>query len=130
MKKARFTEEQMVAILREADKTPVAEVARKHKLSEQTIYNWRRHFGTLEQTDIKRLRGLETENAKLKLILAEPVGGESMFKRRSGSETARGNVAAKRSDQAQQERGRARPRVAPAWSRGARDERDQRCNSL
>jgi len=60
-----------IAILREADKTPVAEVAKKHKISEQTIYNWRRHFGTLEPTDIKRLRGLEAENAKLKRILAE-----------------------------------------------------------
>jgi putative transposase len=71
MKKARFTEEQMVAILREADKTRVAEVARKHKISEQTIYNWRRHFGTLDPADIKRLRSLEGENAKLKRILGE-----------------------------------------------------------
>jgi len=70
MKKARFSEEQMVAILREADKTPVAEVARKHRISEQTIYNWRRHFGTLDPADIKRLRSLEAENAKLKKMYA------------------------------------------------------------
>jgi putative transposase len=61
----------MVTILREADKAPVAEVAKKHRISEQTIYNWRRHFGTLEPVDIKRLRGLEGENAKLKRLLAE-----------------------------------------------------------
>ena len=71
MKKVRFSEEQMVAILRDADQSSVAEVARKNKISEQTIYNWRRHFAGLEPTDIKRLRALEGENAKLKRILAE-----------------------------------------------------------
>ena len=71
MKKSRFNEEQMVAILREADKAPVPEVAKKHKVSEQTIYTWRRRFGELQPADIKRLRQLEAENAKLKKLVAE-----------------------------------------------------------
>ncbi len=71
MKTSRFTEEQMVEILREADKLPVPEVARKHKVSEQTIYTWRKRFGVLEAADVKRLRQLEVENAKLKKLVAE-----------------------------------------------------------
>ena len=71
MRKSRFSEEQMVAMLREADRTSVAEVARKNKVSEQTIYTWRQRFGTLDPADIKRLRALEAENAKLKRMLAE-----------------------------------------------------------
>ena len=47
------------------------EVARKFKISEQTVYVWRRKFGALEPADVKRLRSLETENAKLKKLLAE-----------------------------------------------------------
>ena len=71
MKKGRFNEEQMVAILREADKTPVPEVAKKYKVSEQTIYVWRKRFGELQPADVKRLRQLEVENARLKKLVAE-----------------------------------------------------------
>jgi putative transposase len=73
MKKTRFSEEQMVKILREADKAPVSEVAKKHGVSDVTIYAWRKRFGQLEAVDVKRLRHLEAENARLKKMLAERV---------------------------------------------------------
>ncbi|WP_418117919.1 IS3 family transposase [Variovorax sp. 350MFTsu5.1] len=71
MKKSRFSEEQMVTILREADRTTVAEAAKKHKVSDATIYAWRKHFGQMEAADVKRLKALELENSRLKKLLAE-----------------------------------------------------------
>jgi len=71
MKKTRFTEEQMVTILRDADQRPIAEVAKKHGVSDQTIYAWRKRFGTLEPADVKRLRQLEQENGRLKKMVAD-----------------------------------------------------------
>ena len=73
MKKTRFSEEQMVKILREADKAPVSEVAKKHGVSDVTVYAWRKRFGQLEAVDVRRLRQLEAENARLKKMLAERV---------------------------------------------------------
>ncbi len=61
----------MVKILREADREPVAKVAKRHGVSEQTIYGWRKRFGTLAPDGVKQLRHLSQENARLKKLLAQ-----------------------------------------------------------
>ena len=72
MKRQRFTEEQIIGILREQDAgAKVADLARKHGVSEATFYNWKAKYGGLEVSEAKRLKSLEDENVKLKKILAD-----------------------------------------------------------
>ncbi len=71
MRKSRFTEEQMVTILREADRDPVSVVAKRLGVSEQTLHSWRKRFGTFQADDVRRLKQLEAENARLKELVAE-----------------------------------------------------------
>jgi len=70
--KKRFSEEQIIGFLKEAEAgVPVKELARKHGFSDASFYLWRSKFGGMEVPDAKRLKSLETENARLKKLLAE-----------------------------------------------------------
>ena len=70
--KKRFSEEQIIGFLREADAgMPVKELCRKHGFSQASYYLWKAKFGGMEVSDAKRLKALEAENAKLKKLLAE-----------------------------------------------------------
>ena len=72
MKRSRFTEEQIIGILREQDAgAKAADLCRKHGMSEATLYNWKAKFGGMDVSGAKRLKALEDENAQLKRLLAE-----------------------------------------------------------
>lgn len=71
MKQGRFRDDQIVRILRETDQDSVAEVAKRHGVSQPTIYAWRKKFGQLDTDEVKRLKGLEQENARLRKLLVD-----------------------------------------------------------
>jgi putative transposase len=71
MKQGRFSNEQIVRILCETDQDSVAVVAKRHGVSDATIYIWRKKFGQLDTDEIKRLKVLEAENARLKKMLVD-----------------------------------------------------------
>ena len=71
MRKSDFTDEQQVAMIRECDREDVAVVAKRHKISGQTIYLWKKKFGALDANEVRRLKQLEQENARLKKLVAE-----------------------------------------------------------
>ena len=72
MKRIRFTEEQIIGILKEHELgAKTADLCRKHGISEATFYNWKSKFGGMDVSEAKKLKGLEEENAKLKRLLAD-----------------------------------------------------------
>ncbi|MCC8960651.1 IS3 family transposase [Bradyrhizobium sp. Pear77] len=99
MKRARFTEEQIIAVLKEHEAgAKTADLARKHGVSEATIYNWKSKFGGMEVSEAKRLKAVEDENTKLKKLLAEQMLDaaalrELLFKKMVGPAAKRAAVA-------------------------------------
>ncbi len=71
MKKGNFSDEQIVAVLRDAEATTAVAAARKHGVSEQSIYRWRNKYAGMEVSDVRELKRLRDENTRLKKLLAE-----------------------------------------------------------
>lgn len=85
MKKSRFSEEQIIAILREQEQgLATAEVCRRHGISSATFFKWKARFGGMDVSDARRLKVLEDENAKLKKLLAEAMLDVAMLKDLNG----------------------------------------------
>ena len=85
MKKSRFTEDQIIGVLKEHQAgIPTAELCRKHGISDATFYNWRSRYGGMEVSDVRRLKSLEDENRRLKKLLAESMLDVATLKEAQG----------------------------------------------
>ena len=81
MKRSRFSEEQIIAVLKEQEAgVATADICRKHGVSSATFYKWKAKYGGLEVSDARRLKALEDENAKLKRLLAEQMLDNAMLR--------------------------------------------------
>ena len=81
MKRSRFSEEQIIGILKEQEAgAATADVCRKHGISSATFYNWKAKYGGMEVSEAKRLKALEDENARLKKLLAEAMLDNAVLK--------------------------------------------------
>src|SRR5690606_9934416 len=98
MKRSRFTEEQIIGILKEHEAgVPVAELCRKHGVSDASIYKWKARYGGMDVSEAKRLKGLEDENARLKKLLADAMLDNSALKDLLGKKWWRPPGSGKRS---------------------------------
>ena len=87
MRKSRYREEQIIGILREHEAgATVADLSRRHGVSQQTIYRWKQKYGGMETSELKRLKALEAENARLKKLVADQALETQMLKELLGKE--------------------------------------------
>ena len=85
MRKSRFSEEQIINVLKEQQAgVPVADLCRKHGISDATFYTWRRKYGGMEVSDTRKLKAVEEENRKLKKLLAEAMLDEATLREALG----------------------------------------------
>ena len=80
MKRSRFSEEQIIAILKEQAGVPVSELCRKHGVSDASIYKWKAKYGGMDVSEARRLKALEDENARPKKLLAEAMLDNAILK--------------------------------------------------
>ena len=80
MRKSRFTDEQKISILQQAVPGKIRELCRKHGITEQTFYRWRGKYDGVQVSDVKRLRGVEDENRRLKKLVADLSLDNAMLK--------------------------------------------------